>query len=383
MKSVRVSLARRVAIACMLCVAWLSVSAIGVNSANALTFAFTPGPGLGMSPPMELLSAVTAAGGLWSSKFSDPITVHISIAGFTSPGPVLGYFDVDGAGAVDYFAYDMVKPKLSADATTMADASAVASLQSGPYLHMVTNDTTMTGAPRMSVTSGFVYNSILRLTSANQKSLGLKPGMAGGAGSDGTIYLNTTHFGSYDFDPSDGIEMGKTDAVAVIAHELAHALGFISGVDHVDYAASLMPSASVTMDKIFTTLDLYRYSGDSIGKDDPPTTGETLDWAFGAVLGDNPYFSIDGGATSLGKFATGVSDDGDQAQHWKDESLVLPPPLGLMDPDIGPGELGIVTTLDLTALDVIGYDLVPVPEPGSIFLFAVGGVLLWLGRPRT
>jgi hypothetical protein len=354
---------------------WLSALA---QSASALTFSYSMGSGLGMPPP-GLFTAFSGAGSMWSSKFSDPIVVNIAIAGYSDPGSSLGYFDVDGAGATSSFPYDMVKLALDADKTTASDLTAAASLQSGPYLHMVTNDTAAVGAPRMSVASGFVYNSFLRLTSANQKALGLKPGMAGGPGSDGTIFLNTTKFGSYDFDPSDGIDMGKTDATAVIAHELGHALGFISGIDHVDFASTT--STSVTMDKIFTPLDLYRYSPDSLGKDDPPAAGETLDWAFGSLIGSDPFFSIDAGATMLGFLATGVHGDGDQAQHWKDESDVPPPPLGLMDPDIAPGELGMVTTLDLTALDVIGYDFV-VPEPCGAIPFALGGVLLWIGWRR-
>jgi hypothetical protein len=356
----------------LLGVVWLSALA---NAASALAFSYSMGPGLGMPPP-GLFTAISSAGSLWTSKFSDPITVNIAIAGFSDPGSVLGYFDVDGPGATGSFTYDMVKPKIAADATTTSDATAVLSLQPGPFLHMVTNDTAALGAPRMSVTSGFIYNSFLRLTSANQKAIGLLPGMAGGPGSDGTIYLNTTKFGSYDFDPSDGIDMGKTDATAVIAHELAHALGFISGIDHVDFAAST--STSVTMDKIFTPLDLYRYSPDSLGKDDPPAAGETLDWAFGSLIGSDPFFSIDAGATMLAFLATGEHGDGDQAQHWKDESDV-PPPLGLMDPDIAPGELGMVTTLDLTALDVIGYDLI-VPEPSAALICVMGAAVFFVRR---
>ncbi len=41
-----------------------------------------------------------------------------------------------------------------------------------------------------------------------------------------------------------------------------------------------------------------------------------------------------------------------------------------MDPDIGTGELGVVSPLDVTALDVVGWTLVP--EPSSVLLSGLG-----------
>ena len=50
----------------------------------------------------------------------------------------------------------------------------------------------------------------------------------------------------------------------------------------------------------------------------------------GPTLDDNPYFSIDGGATKSGLFSTGeYFGDGHQAQHWKDESFFGGSGLGL------------------------------------------------------
>ena len=46
-----------------------------------------------------------------------------------------------------------------------------------------------------------------------------------------------------------------------------------------------------------------------------------------------------------------------------------------MDPTFAAGELGVITGLDLTAFDVIGYDLaavVPVPAPAGILRLGLG-----------
>jgi MYXO-CTERM domain-containing protein len=352
-----------------------SLAALSAKS-DALDFAFSLGPGLG-APPPGLFTAVAMAGDLLESKFSDPITLRIAIAGYSSAGTDLGYFDVDAPGVTGVFSFTALKTALGTDATTSADLSAILELQPGTFVDMVTNSSTGT---RTRYASESPFNSGLRLTRANQKALGLLPGLAGGPGADGTIKLNIEVFDDYDFDPTDGIASGKLDAVAIIAHELVHGMGFISGIDHVDYNVSLPVPDELSDDVIFTPLDLFRYSPDSLAKDDQPLSGAVQDWAYGGEFGSDPYFSIDGGTTMLGKFATGVyHGDGDQAQHWKTKA---PPRLGLMTPALASGELGIVTALDVTALDVIGYNAV-VPEASSAMLSLAGLAAAALRRRRV
>jgi hypothetical protein len=277
---------------------------------------------------------------------------------------------------------------LTADATTADDSTAVSSLQAGAELDMITNDTTSSPSARIRVATPEVYNSTLRLTRANQKSLGLLAPADGGPAADGTLKLNATMVPVFDFDIADGIDPGKIDFTAVLLHEFGHGMGFISGVDHIDYAGSLDPAGidppdapdhpfDYSEDAIFTPLDLYRYSIDSLSVPAQPSPGGVLDWAFGSSsIFDNPYFSIDGGSTVLAPFSTGVNfGDGFQAQHWKDDSLLgKAPPLGIFDPDIDSGELGVVTPMDLLALDVIGYDRLVVPEPSTLALAGIGAL---------
>lgn len=62
--------------------------------------------------------------------------------------------------------------------------------------------------------------------------------------------------------------------------------------------------------RVFSVLDLYRRGA---------RNGGGLDFATGGTGTNTPYFSLDGGLTSLGSFATGqLNGDGRQASHWKD-----------------------------------------------------------------
>ena len=100
---------------------------------------------------------------------------------------------------------------------------------------------------------------------------------------------------------------------------------------------------------IFSILDLFRYSADSLNEAGQPANGAVLDLRAGG----NPFFSIDGGTTAIADFDTGVfNGSGRQASHWEDGRG-----LGILDPTFAPGELGVITDLDVQALDIIGWNL--------------------------
>lgn len=371
------------------------------QSAVALTFEFTSGPGLTaaatsgtpdeMAAAMGLAASASLAGAEYESSFADPIVVKFEIDVVTLGDPsIIGYFDTTAPGVFSTFEYSAIKGSLTADLTTVDDTMAVGSLQPGPSLFMVTNDTTGTPSPRITIAPDamtgddmFEYNTTMRLTRANQKALGLLPGADGAAGADGKLVINSSFLSTseMDFDPSDGIGSSLLDAVTFLKHEIGHGLGFVSGVDEIDFSGEAAPirfrpdppgygDPDLTDDAIFSALDLYRYSDDSLGKSDQPATGATLDLAFGPPTGGGlkPFFSIDGGTTALTTFATGAfNGDDDQASHWEDMD---PMSAGLMDPDLADGESVMLSPIDLLAFDVIGYDFV-VPEPDS------GSLLLW------
>lgn len=148
-----------------------------------------------------------------------------------------------------------------------------------------------------------------------------------------------------------------------LVHELGHVLGFTSRLDSrlVNCARRGQVSSSYNY---LTPFDLFTYSAESLA-------GGAIDWA----VDDRPkYFSLDGGQSSLGAISTGLpgfvwgagctgGGDGFTRGHWINVDGAAGA-LGIMDPatatDPGPPALfQTITALDLTVMDVIGWDTLP------------------------
>lgn len=276
------------------------------------------------------------AAALWSSYLSDPVNIRLDV-GFRS----LDQGVLASAGSNrDVVSYSALRSALVADGMSPSDATAVASLAAGPSLSFYTNNVSGT---RIFDNDGSANNTYFDVNSANLKALGIAVDYKGVVIDDGVTADANITFSSnipFDFSPDDGISPGALDFVGIAFHEIGHALGFVSGVDTVDYNSGRGPiDLDLNSNAVFSALDLFRYNSNGV-----------RDLSFGSAA----YFSINGGAANSGLFSTGkYNGDLEQASHWKDNSG-----LGIMDPTSTPaGRANVITNLDILAMDVIGWNL--------------------------
>jgi hypothetical protein len=281
------------------------------------------------------------AGAIWSAYLKDNITVNIHVNVSSSlPSDVIGAALPGFKASQDY---EPMRQALINDAKSTDDRS------SASYLPQWGITAKMEG-------SYTTWSQDFSLAKANAKALGLMA--SNNTTLDGYVLLgnfagNTSASWNYDYTRSSAANSNTLDFLTTAIHEIGHVLGFVSGLDAVD--SSNFWNWNYRTNN-FSALDLFRYSSKSVaykvGMED-------------LTYGESSYFSVDGGKTALGYFSTGddktlgsdvgVKADGMQASHWKDTSDNR---LGIMDPTLAKGQRGNISSLDLRALDVIGYDLV-------------------------
>jgi len=328
-------------------------------AAQALDIVFTDVGATAMSG--EQFSAFQSAAAYWQSRLTDNVTVYISI-GFDNLGAsTLG----TTTWAQREVGYGDLRGLLAADATSAVDASAVAHLQPGASLSFVA---TQPGLSTRLDDDGSVNNSLLKLTTANAKALGLGA-VTSAANPDATIRFANSYADSFVYSRAQALPYDKIDFVTLAEHEIGHALGFVSGVDSIDgciaQAAQCGAGGGLEGRAWYYALDLFRYSA-----------AGTLDVSVNHDV--RPYLSVDSGATAVQAFATGRNHgDGTQASHFSDGSGTL------MGPYVPYGQAYDATSRDLLALDAIGWNVSAVPEPQTWALLIGGlGVVGWARRRR-
>jgi hypothetical protein len=335
------------------------------GAANALTFNFTFVAGTSAQAQQAFIDA----GARWSALFTDNVTLDMTV-GQQALGA--GILASTGSRRVST-TYSNFYGALNADITSATDTTAVGTLPVGPSFGVLINRTSDnpngSGSATPYVDTAGANNQTVNLTTANAKALGIAPG-TGTVGQctttcDASIVFGTAF--SWDYNPNDGITAGAYDFVGIATHEIGHALGFVSGVDTLDGNSPPVNGPFTANQFTFVnSLDLFRYSALSTASGVIDYTADTRP----------KYFSLDKGVTAIAGFSTGRNfGDGQQASHWKD-SLGI----GIMDPTAAQGELLSISANDILAFDAIGWNLTPVPEPGTYALFGLG--LLGLGLRR-
>jgi hypothetical protein len=222
--------------------------------------------------------------------------------------------------------YSNVVAKLNADRTSADD-----------YL-------AMSNVPGGSVDAATGKNQIW-FTYAQCFALGFNCGAQSGA-KDISINL-----GLVDSNRADGIAPGKYDMYSVVLHEIDEFLG-VGG-----------PGSTVGDGLPYLGIeDLFRYT--SAGARTYTTAG------------DDAYLSIDGGSTKLARF--NQNSGGDYADWWSTGAHTP----SVQDAFGTPGVIYGYNSAELTALDVVGWNLAAaeVPEPSTVLLMLP--VLLGLGLRR-
>ena len=299
---------------------------------------------------IDAQSAAIRAASVWENALNDSVTVTVDF-GFSS----LGATTLGSTSAVQLAAgFDTIRNRMVIDNSLESAPDAIVNYLPTAATASFSALTNYGGNPISYGLSGNISAS-----KANLKSIGFTGLDTQFGASDGAFNFSTDF--NFDFDNSDGVATGSYDFESVVLHEIAHLLGFISVVDQIDarLAAGETPILGISP----TALDLFRFDSENLPTNDAEFT------AFARDLSTEDSASLSNVSIAYA-METGVqTGSGQQASHFKDNS-----DLGTLDPTLAPGEIAALSTADLLALDLIGWDvdslLLPVPEPRAYGMIA-------------
>ncbi|HEY3024869.1 MAG TPA: NF038122 family metalloprotease [Pyrinomonadaceae bacterium] len=290
-----------------------------------------------------VIAAFERAAAVWTGRIKSPVTIRINID--------YGVNHPDGSAFPSEVLGSTSSASLSIDYPTARDhliTSSSSSVEAGIYNSL----------PTSVVPSNTGDGSVVEVSRSLAQSLGFVP--LNPDDTVATIAFNKNF--TFDFNPDNGIDFDKVDFVSVAAHEIGHALGFISNAG----GGSAVP---------VSVWDIFRFRPGTT-----PGTFTTAQRVMSIGGGSQVYFTgqtfvVEGSNTKeLGLSTGGPSGsggDGNQSSHWKAASITGRY-IGIMDPTITSGLHEEITENDFSALETLGWNLVnsaapppPPPPPGN------------------
>jgi hypothetical protein len=293
-------------------------------------------PGAGLAGNAAALAAFNRAAQLWEMHLEDDVTVNIDadLSNLGNPN-VIG----QTASVLLQGGYNTIRDQIVNDAADEPDDGIVAALPTAAQASFL-------------LPTGFGVNGNVIATKAALKAAGFTGLDSQFGASDAEITFNSLF--SFDFDNTDGVPFNQMDFETVAAHEIGHALGFVSEVDTVDYYKYFNVPVNVGVG----VLDLFRFQNG--GQDDPADTSQFTSFPRSLEPGQDAVIdqitAIENAAAE-NRLSTGAyTGDGRQASHWKDNNLTGNL-IGMLDPTLSYGQVLPITDADLRALDLIGWDI--------------------------
>ena len=324
-------------------------------SARAMVINIVAGPNLQSNA--GALAAFDRAATAWETLFTNPITITID-ADLSSNFPsnnIIGSTDAVTLQA----SYNAIESVLAGDVASQPGGSIAADLPNASQLSV-------------ELPTGFTLSPDMAATKADLKAMGFT-GLDNQFGAaDATITFNS----NFDFYYGTGtFQSGEIDFQTVAEHEIGHVLGFDSAVDTVDTDLHNNTTEAIEM----MPLDLYRFAANGLPTSAAAFTSDPRDLLTNSAadLSD----TVNNYAMSTGYY----TGDKNQASHWKDDALTGQY-IGIMDPTLAPNTVESITSADIRAMELIGYDSVA-PEPTLwISVAAALGIMVRLrrgARPRA